>query len=52
MWQQQLKNELLYQQVIEGNAENIKALYNDGADVEVYKFAPMYPILLKILAFC
>ncbi|XP_004240501.1 putative E3 ubiquitin-protein ligase XBAT35 isoform X1 [Solanum lycopersicum] len=34
MWQQQLKNELLYQQVIEGNAENIKALYNDGADVE------------------
>jgi len=52
MGQQQSKNELLYQQVIEGDVESIKALHNDGASLEVYKFALMYPILLKILAFC
>ncbi|XP_006365899.1 putative E3 ubiquitin-protein ligase XBAT35 [Solanum tuberosum] len=34
MGQQQSKNELLYQQVIEGDVESIKALHNDGASLE------------------
>ncbi|KAF3637497.1 putative E3 ubiquitin-protein ligase XBAT35 [Capsicum annuum] len=34
MGQQQSKDELLYQQVIEGNVEAIKAIHNNGASLE------------------
>ncbi|XP_055830530.1 putative E3 ubiquitin-protein ligase XBAT35 [Solanum dulcamara] len=34
MGQQQSKDELLYQQVIQGNVESIKAIHNDGASLE------------------
>lgn len=35
MGQQQSKGELLFQQVSYGNAEGIRALRRDGADLEV-----------------